>query len=268
MKDPFQDVDAMGDEFMEITAAALEYRATDAEVRPIIDEYLDYLEWSHSSLHIEVGAGTGAISRIMANMAKSGTVIGVDPSEGLIQRARALDENQAANLDFEVGDGRHLRFDSGSVQNVVMHTLLSHVEEPGKMLEEAHRVLSSGGRLAMYDADFEKARLGNFDGDPLNSCTDYFIRNFVANPFLISNVRELAREAGFKIEKFLIRTRAVTDSDVGLAYIRFSTSQMVKKGEISKSLATCLEEEYIRRKEAGTLYGLQPIGILIGRKET
>jgi hypothetical protein len=41
---------------------------------------------------------------------------------------------------------------------------------------------------------------------------------------------------------------------------------MVQQGLKSKELAAALENEYIRRKESGVLYGHQPFGTLIATK--
>lgn len=265
MKDPFQAVDSMGDTFLLNATTALEARAEDAQVIPIIAAYLDELQWPDDGLHVEVGSGTGAIAGMMASRAGSGRVIGIDPSIGLVRKAGEL-RSDIENLSFEVGDGSQLRFDADSVDNVVMHTVLSHVPRPEELLEEAHRVLRPGGRLAICDADFEKTTLGNFDGDPLDACAQYFIRNFVTHPYLISHIRRFATAAGFDIRTFRITARPITDTDGGLSWIRFTNSQMVSEGQIGESLARSLEEEYGRRKQAGTLYGFQPFGTLLAVK--
>ncbi|MCP4429952.1 MAG: hypothetical protein GY806_03145, partial [Gammaproteobacteria bacterium] len=60
MADPFQDVDSFGTEFLQIVTTALENRAAEDQMIPVIEAYLDDLEWSDGDLHVEVGAGTGA----------------------------------------------------------------------------------------------------------------------------------------------------------------------------------------------------------------
>ncbi len=265
MADPFQDVDSFGTEFLQIVTTALENRAAEDQMIPVIEAYLDDLEWSDGGLHVEVGAGTGAITRRMASRAPSGQVIGIDPSEGLIEKAKEL-TTETSNIDFEVGSGSSLRFSDNSANNVVMHTVLSHVPDPLELLTEAIRVLKPGGRIVVCDADFEKSSLGNYDGDPLNACAEYFIRNFVTQPYLISEIRTLASHAGFKVEHFRVNSRAITDTDGGQAWIKMATGQMVQRGLIAANLADSLAEEYSRRKVAGTLYGFQPFGTLVALK--
>lgn len=165
-----------------------------------------------------------------------------------------------------MGDGSALRFADGSVDNVVMHTVLSHVPDPTLLLTESGRVLKSGGRVVVCDADFEKSSLGGFVGDPLNACARYFVQNFVTHPYLISNIRQQVVSAGFIVEDFRIDSRTITSTDGGLAWIMMGVGQMVEQDLIGDVLAKALANEYTRRKDNGTLYGFQPFGTLIARK--
>ena len=265
MTDPFQDVDSASPELVELVVAALEARALEDQMVPLVERYLERLDWPDGALHLEVGTGTGAIARRMAERAGGGTVLGVDPSRRLVESARRL-AGDADDLRFEVGDGAALDLGDGSVENVVMHTVLSHVPEPETLLREAARVLVPGGRLAVCDADFEKSSLGNFDGDPLDACAEYFVRHFVTRPYLISELRRLVAAAGLAVEHFGVDSRTITDTDGGLAWVRMGTHRMVELGLIDARLAAALADEYVRRKEAGTLYGHQPFGTLVAVK--
>lgn len=265
MKDPFQDVDSFGSDFVDVVVQALEVRAAEEHMIPIVERYLDDLNWERSGVHLEIGTGSGAIARRMALRAVAGTVIGLDPSEGLISVAKELGV-KLANLTFEVADGGSTRFSDSSIDSVVMHTVLSHVPDPAELLEEAFRVLKSGGRLVVSDADFEKTSFGNFEGDPLKSCGEYFIRNFVTRPYLISEIRKLTAAAGFAVHDFRVDSRVTTETDGGLVLVKMSTNQMVEQGLIAEELANALMAEYTRRRDGRTLYGHQPFGTLVASK--
>jgi SAM-dependent methyltransferase len=202
---------------------------------------------------------------MMASRCSDCRVIGIDPSEGLIAEARKLAAGIPA-IEFETGNDAALGFDDDTIDSVVMHTVLSHVPRPEELLEEAYRILKPGGKLVVCDADVEKSAIGNFDGDPLSSCAQYFIRNYVTHPYLISDIRKYAKDAGFEIDVFRIDSRVMTDTDGGLGWINTSTSQMVERGLIGKELADALAKEYIRRKASGSLYGHQPFGTLVAVK--
>ncbi|MGQ7847063.1 class I SAM-dependent methyltransferase [Granulosicoccus sp. 3-233] len=265
MADPFQDIDAVDSRFLDVVVAALEARAAEEQMVQIIERYLDSLNWVDGATHVEVGAGTGPIARRMAARAGAACVIAMDPSVNLVKRAATLAEH-LDNLECRVGGGEQLAFDTGSIDSIVMHTVLSHVIEPEILLKEACRVLKPGGKIVICDADFEKTSLGNFAGDPLDSCARFFVDNVVTQPYLISNLRQLIVSAGFLLDEFRVDSRAITDTDGGMAWVRMGTALMVERGLIAQALADALADEYLRRKEAGTLYGHQPFGTVIATR--
>lgn len=265
MTDPFQNVDAAGPAFVELVVSALENRAAEDQMIPIIEAYLDDIEWPKGGLHVEVGAGTGAITRRMAARAGTGQTIGIDPSPGLIKKAAQLTQGQA-NLQFEVGDGAALRFDDATVNNIVMHTVLSHVPEPSALLREAMRVLKPGGYVVVCDADFEKTSLGNDRGDPLNACAEYFVENFVTQPYLTAQIRGLALAAGFAVQHYRVASRVITNGDGGMVWVAMSGNLMVERGLIGRALADALVQEYKHRRDTGSLYAYLPFSTTIGRK--
>ena len=63
MTDPFQDVDSFGSDFLQIVTVALENRAVEAQMIPVIEAYLNDLTWNEGGVHLEVGAGTGVCFR-------------------------------------------------------------------------------------------------------------------------------------------------------------------------------------------------------------
>ncbi len=265
MADPFQNVEAGGAEFIETVVGALETRAAEPIMIEIVEQYLETLDFVDGGLHVEVDAGTGAIARRIAARAGNGQVIASEPSAGLVEAARKL-AGGASNLKFETGDGAALRFEAGSVDNVVMHTVLSHVVDPTVFLNEAARILKNGGRLVVCDADFEKTSLANAWADPLDACAKYFAEHFVTDKFLTGKLRGLAAAAGLTVEEFRITSRTVTTGAGAMTWVGMASMHMVNNGLISQELADCLAAEYKRREVAGSLYGHQPFVTLIARK--
>ncbi|WP_136656297.1 methyltransferase domain-containing protein [Nitratireductor sp. XY-223] len=265
MTDPFQNVEAGGAEFIETVVGALETRAGEPVMVEIVERYLDELDFIDGGLHVEIGAGTGAIARRIATRAVNGQVIASEPSAGLVEAARKLADG-ASNLKFETGDGAALRFEDGSVDNVVMHTVLSHVVEPAVLLNEAFRILKHGGRLAVCDADFEKTSLANALADPLDACAKYFAEHFVTDKFLTGKLRGLVKAAGLTVEQFRITSRTITAGMGGMTWVGMASMHMVKSGLIGQELADALAAEYKRRESAGALYGHQPFVTLVARK--
>jgi arsenite methyltransferase len=265
MTDPFQNVSAAGQDFIDTFARQLEVRAAEPVMIDIVEAYLDDLPWETIDLAVDVGCGTGPVTRRMAARSPEIRVIGIEPSPELLAHARTLAEG-IGNLTFEVGDGAALPLDDASVDALVFHTVLCHVTDPSRLLDEAMRVLKAGGSLVVCDADFSKASLANFHGDPLQACAELFAEHFVTDRHLVGKLRALVQRAGFVTHDFRVTSRTVTDADNMLVWVRLASATMVERGEIGQPLADALVGEYERRKVAGTLYGHQPFATLIATK--
>ena len=265
MADPFQDVDAGGEAFIQTVGDALETRAAEPIMQKIVESYLSGLSFPDGGQHLEIGAGSGAIARKLARHAANGTVIASDPSPGLVGYARNHADNPA-NLTFEIADGARLPQDGDSVDNLVMHTVLSHVPDPTVLITEAVRVLKPGGTLVICDCDFEKASIGNAFGDPLDACARYFAEHFVTDKFLVGKLRDLIGASGLKMESFRVETRTITEGAGGMTFVGMGGKMMVERGLIGQELADALVVEYDRRVANNSLYGFVPFAIAIARK--
>ena len=266
MADPFTDVSAAGDEMITQIIEALEARAADPEMLPIVDAYLTRFELRDGAEILDIGAGTGGITRRVASQVPHCRVLGVEPSPELVNaaRERAIGID---NLTFAVGDAYALSFDESKFDAVIFHTVLCHVSEPARALAEAFRVLRPGGQLVVCDADFAKLSMALDDADPVQACAVGFYRRFVTDPWFAGKLRGLARAAGYEIERFDVDNRLDLDGTGGGAtWIRFVAGLLVREGVIGQPLADALAVEWSRRGEAGIAYGFNPFVTLIARK--
>jgi arsenite methyltransferase len=265
MADPFQNVSAAGAAFIETFAKGLEARAADPSIVPMIEAYLNDIDWRDVHRAIEIGSGTGAISRMIADRAPGAEVIGFEPSPEFVSYAENL-KGDRPNLTFETGDGAALRYASATFNLAAMHTVLSHVTEPRALLAEAFRVLAPGGMLVVFDCDFSKSSLANARFDPMHTMAQHFYENYVTDQFLIGKLRRMCQEAGFVVREFRVGSRLRTEGQLMSVAIRLSGDQMVEAGIIGRPLADALLAEYDRRLEEGVLYGHQVYATLIASK--
>jgi len=84
----------------------------------------------------------------------SGEVIGLDQGTILIEAAQEIAKRKAAgvnNLRFEVGDCHSLAYNDNTFNIVVAHTLVSHVNDVERTVQELVRVTKPGGVIAIIE---------------------------------------------------------------------------------------------------------------------
>lgn len=84
-----------------------------------------------------------------------GQVTGVDVSAAMIDEARRRAEGRGLPVSFEVGDSQALRFDTSTFDAVRTERMLMHVPDAELALSEMARVLKPGGRMSVFDFDWE-----------------------------------------------------------------------------------------------------------------
>ncbi|SDL94913.1 Methyltransferase domain-containing protein [Nonomuraea maritima] len=100
---------------------------------------------------LDVGCGTGYLSRIMAPVIMpGGRVTGIDPSPAMVDHAT---RRAPANCSYIVGEGQGLPFPDGSFDLVVSSLAVHHmpVEARPQALRQMFRVLRPGGRLLIAE---------------------------------------------------------------------------------------------------------------------
>ena len=262
-QDPFLTITEASPDFLAETMAGLERRAAQPEQRAMRDAYLREVGFHNAARVLEVGCGTGPVSRDIATREGVGHVVGVDPSPAFIARARELAGAQS-NVAFQTADGRSLPFDGASFDAVVFHTTLCHVPEPELCLREAARVLRPGGALAVFDWDYASLTFALGDDDPLESLARTFVTTFVSDRYLVRRLTTLTRAAGFtpgELRHYGVGSVAFMQNAVERAI-----AVLLADGRIAADLADALRGETRRRIEAGVFFGFLGAGSLVARQ--
>jgi len=117
---------------------------------------LDGLRLREGLFVLDVGCGTGAdVVDIARRVASSGAVTGVDVSEAMIAEAQRRTAGLGLPVAFEVGNAMELRFEDGTFDGCRTERMLMHVPEPTRAFSEMVRVTKTGGRVSVFDFDWD-----------------------------------------------------------------------------------------------------------------
>lgn len=258
MSDVYATIETADEAVQERLADVLELRGADLQQRAMLEDYLADLMLPEGARVLEIGCGTGAIARVLAERPGIGEVIGIDPSPVFIDRARRV----AAGIDnlwFSPGDGRELPFADASFDAVVCHTVLSHVPGPERVIAEALRVTAPGGALAIFDGDYATTTVATSEHDPLQACAEAAMAALVNDRFLVRRLPALVRDAGWDV----VRTRShgyIETADPGYMLT------LVDRGAELVAAGEALKAEARRRIAAGTFFGHIAYASLIARR--
>lgn len=101
-------------------------------------------------LVVDFGTGTGRMLTLFAGMARR--VEGIDLSHQMLTVARSkLQDAGAANASVRHGDATASPYADSSASLVIIHQVLHFLDDPGRALVEAARVLAPGGRLIVVE---------------------------------------------------------------------------------------------------------------------
>jgi SAM-dependent methyltransferase len=120
--------------------------------RRVAKELLNWLAVPAGKDWLDVGCGTGALIQTIIETENPNSVIGIDPSPGFIEYAKARIASPRAR--FEVGDAQSLPIDTASLDVAVAGLVLNFVPQPPRAVAEMARVVRPGGIVAAYVWDY------------------------------------------------------------------------------------------------------------------
>jgi ubiquinone/menaquinone biosynthesis C-methylase UbiE len=138
------------DYFDQNAAAWDRLRTLHAPDRAVEDTVLRVLGRRGFQSMLDLGTGTGRLLVLCASLYRRGT--GIDMSREMLAVARAnLDRAGVTHAQVRQGDIYAPPVERDSFDLVTIHQVLHYLEEPGRAIKEAARLLRAGGRLLLVD---------------------------------------------------------------------------------------------------------------------
>ena len=117
----------------------------------LIHEYAPKMEGKKLRI-LDIGTGPGFLAIIMAGCGHE--VTAVDYTAEMLAKAQNNARRYNCSIRFKKMDAHNLEFDDNMFDLIVTRNLTWNLEKPEKAYKEWHRVLSAGGRLLVFDANW------------------------------------------------------------------------------------------------------------------
>ncbi|HEY7732566.1 MAG TPA: methyltransferase domain-containing protein [Gaiellaceae bacterium] len=236
-------------------AEVLELRGADPQQQKLRRTFLDDIPFGDAARVLEVGCGTGVLTRMLARRHGVASVVGVDLAPSLLERARELTAD-LPNVTFETADALALPFDDVRFDLVVFDSTLTHVPDPGRAIAEAVRVLRGEGVLAAFDGDYSTVTVALGPNDPLQACVDAMVEGSVSDRWVVRKLPALMRAAG--LTDVRLRSHGYVETTEGgymLTIVDRGVDMLHADGQVDDETAAALRAEARRRVDTGTFFG-------------
>jgi SAM-dependent methyltransferase len=121
--------------------------------RRVAAQFLSWLNIPAGCRWLDVGCGTGALCAAILDQCAPSSVIGVEPSEGFLGKAR---QQLGSRVMFRRGSAAEIPLDDRSVDIAVSGLVLNFVPNGRAALIEMARVTAPGGTIAAYVWDYSE----------------------------------------------------------------------------------------------------------------
>jgi ubiquinone/menaquinone biosynthesis C-methylase UbiE len=120
--------------------------------RLVAGEFMEWIAVPDGGTWLDIGCGTGELTRVILDRCQPSAVTGVDPSGPFL--ALAVERTADRRAEFREGDAQALPFEDGLFDACVSGLVLNFVPEPKRGVSEMARVTRGGGTVAAYVWDY------------------------------------------------------------------------------------------------------------------
>lgn len=180
------------------TARALEKMYQTPDVLGQRARFHQWLALAQGEKVLDVGFGPGLLVREMAeSVGPTGSVCGIDQSEGMLEASRQRCEG-LEQVVLQQADATQLPFNDETFDAVVSTQVYEYVPDMGAALQEAARVLKSGGRILILDTDWDSLVWSTHDPGRMKRVVSVWDEH-LHDPHLPTTLGKRLRESGLRV---------------------------------------------------------------------
>lgn len=178
----------------------------------VAQKFLSWLAVSPTRSWLDVGCGTGSLTRLILETYHPKEIISIDSSSAFISHAQRTITNPS--IHFRVGQAQSLDLDSNSIDTVVSGLVLNFVPQPKDAISEMLRVTKPGGKIGIFVWDYAKGmQMLRYFWDAaveLDNAANKFDEGIRFPLCQEGQLESLSREAGLKqVESTAIEVKTV-----------------------------------------------------------
>ncbi|WP_394749300.1 methyltransferase domain-containing protein [Spongiimicrobium salis] len=164
---------------------------------------LEHLQLQRDEHILDVGSGPGFLAQDMAKeVGPQGSVWGIDISTHLIDISKSISENMPT-IHFKYGEATDLEFADETFDTLITTQVLEYVEDVDQALNEFHRVLKKGRKVALLDTDWDSIVWNSSDAPRMSRILKAW-ESHAADPFLPRSLAGRMENANFKVNKIKV----------------------------------------------------------------
>jgi ubiquinone/menaquinone biosynthesis C-methylase UbiE len=227
---------------------------------------IELLELKEGSRILDVGCGTGDDAREMARrVGRQGLVVGVDNSQAMVAEAGARAAGTGLPIEFRTADALDLPFPEGTFDGAQADRSLMHVPDARRVLADMIRVTRPGGRVVVYEVDFETLVIDADDRVLTRKIAHTWCDGF-RNGWLGRHIPVLLTELGLKEVVVFVHTLMLTPPLARPLLGATTVDRAVAQGTISREERRAWLEHLDDLERSGRFFSTLTGFLAAGRK--
>jgi SAM-dependent methyltransferase len=267
--DVYRITDQLDDPSLDAIVTRLEARGKHPRFVAMMQQYFDAMNIDSAESVLDLGCGTGVATRAIARRPGfRGRVTGIDLSPYFVAVAERLAAAEnIARIDFRVGDSQSLSLPDEGFDAVVVHTLVSHVNDPLAVLREVRRILKPGGTVGIFDGDYASMTFAGDDPVKSKETDDAIIQAIVTQPRVMRQMPQLLREAGLAMTaSFAHDVADIGKADFFAPALQSFLKLLPRSGAMTEPQAQLWVAAMLERSEQGIFFGASNFYSYVARR--